>query len=303
MQFPEIGLWEVFVRWYSVYWSSNPYGTSIAVMMVFSGLLLALVAKGRIWISSEAGILKPLLATILGLGFSFVFLAESKVVLYEWQFIIPMVFVGFQSSLLLKTVLRESFLEKVLMVGALLLSWLPIERPLNYLGQRTTNLDLISRYLERNYKDSDLIIINPWEPAISFAYYYKGAGEFITIPPVSKTDTHRADEIQGAMAQPVKTLFQTIEPRIAKALKNDGRVYLIGDFSPPLHGADPLVLETAPNPLWGWKGGAYYQMWSEQLAAVLISKAASADLLTPEINANEKISRYENIQVIRFNAK
>jgi len=298
MQFPEMGVLDIFDRWYHVFWMVNPFGALMVLVPVIFAFLFILLNQVQRAISVD--LFRLYITTAFGIVLSFGLLVSSKVVLYEWQFVLPMVFIGFQVSLLLTSLVKETFMEKVLLGVTLLLSFVPIQRPLNYLSQRNTNLDLVSDYIQLNARDSDIVILNPWEPVISFAYYYKGPCEIISVPPISKYDTHRVDEIQIAMTQSVDEILKNTGNKIAQTMKNGGRIWLIGDFAPPRDGQPPLSLEPAPSPHWGWRGGPYYQMWSEHLALVLMTKASTVALLTSEIDGTKKISPYEHAQVLRF---
>ena len=276
----------------------NPFGALMVLASVIFAFLFILL--NQVQRTNSVDLFRLYLTTAFGIVLSFGLLVLSKVVLYEWQFVLPMVFIGFQVSLLLTSLLKENIMEKVLLGVTLLLSLIPIQRPLNYLTQRNTNLDLVSDYIQLNARDSDIVILNPWEPVISFAYYYKGPCEIISVPLISKYDTHRADEIQIAMSQSVDEILKKIGNKITQTMKNGGRIWLIGEFAPPRDGQPPLSLEPAPSPHWGWRGGPYYQMWSEHLAVILMTNASTVALLTSEIDGTKKISPYEHAQVLRF---
>ena len=301
MKFPEIGPSDILRRWCSVFWMVNPYGTSVLVAFVAFCVFLFLLKQVNNAIKPDS--LRLFLIMFCGTILSFGLLVSSKLVLYEWQFVLPMVFIGFQASLLLTSLVIENTLEKILLVAALILPLVPVQRPLNYLFQRCTNLDQVADLIQQNNSESDIVIVNPWEPVISFAYYYKGPCEIISVPPISKYDTHRVDEIQNTMAQPVEEIFKGIDRKITQTMKNGGRIWLLGEFAPPNNGHPPLSLELAPSLHWGWRSGPYYQMWSEHLATILMTRASSVTRLNAESDGTHKISAYEHCQVLRFETK
>lgn len=298
MQFPELGISDVVGRFLSSFWKVNPLGTSL-VLLLFLGNISYLFTLKRALLSNS-GILRCIFATILGLFFTLIFLGSSKVVLYEWQFVLPTFFLSFQAAQFFTLTVQETKAEKSVLTICLVFSLLQAKKSWDYLHQRTTSLDLVARHIEQKAGEKDIIIFNPWEPVISFAYYYRGSCKIYTVPPVSRYDTHRFDEVQKAMEKANQPFFGDVSEEITKTLSTGGRVWLLGDFTPPPSFSTPFVVGPAPNLSWGWKSGPYYQMWSEQLALTLMAKASFVTDWTPEIVGKLKIIPYENPRVLTF---
>jgi hypothetical protein len=133
--------------------------------------------------------------------------------------------------------------------------------------ERQTNMDRITRVLDLNVKNGDLIIINPWYKGITFNWYYRGTAQWVTLPIINDHRTHRGDLLKEKMIceRPLDDLYALVE----KTLRESRRVWLAGDTRPPFDTAVPPSLPPAPLSRFGWQNGVYTDTWALQFCLFL----------------------------------
>ena len=52
---------------------------------------------------------------------------------------------------------------------------------------RFTNIDLVAARLNKLVAKEDFVIVTPWYYGISFERYYRGPGDWVTVPPSQNT--------------------------------------------------------------------------------------------------------------------
>lgn len=155
-----------------------------------------------------------------------------------------------------------------------------LPRVLGTLRQPQTNVDAIARELEANASPRDLVIVNPWVYAISFARYYDGRAPFTTIPPLPDHRLHRYDRVREIMQREDPTA--PLRARVEAVLQSGGRVWIVGGLSAPPPGQAPPRLPPPPLPDTGWNAEPYETAWSMELSALLRRHATRArDVATP----------------------
>jgi hypothetical protein len=89
-----------------------------------------------------------------------------------------------------------------------------------------TNMAVIAAQTLRDAKPGDLICVYPWYLGITFARYYTGSAEWVTLPEVNDLRFHRYDLIEQDMLadKPIKPVLD----RIQLALASGHRVWLVG---------------------------------------------------------------------------
>ncbi|MGA2602619.1 MAG: hypothetical protein ABSG14_00175 [Verrucomicrobiia bacterium] len=89
-----------------------------------------------------------------------------------------------------------------------------------------TNLDVVAAQLSRRAEAGDVIVVYPWYLGITFARYYTGSVEWVTLPPVNDLRFHRYDLVTQDMlaGKPIKPVLDRVE----QALASGHRVWLVG---------------------------------------------------------------------------
>jgi hypothetical protein len=155
-----------------------------------------------------------------------------------------------------------------------------LPRTLPSLGERQTNVDAIALHLEEQAGSGDLVVVNPWVFAISFARYYDGPAPLATIPPLEEHRIHRYDLVRQAMlaADPIAPL----RAQVQQVLEAGGRVYVVGGLTAPPPGKAPPRLPPPPLPGTGWSSEPYEAAWSMEISALLRKHATRvSDVETP----------------------
>jgi hypothetical protein len=159
--------------------------------------------------------------------------------------------------------------------------------------ERLTNIDLVAEKIESTARSGDFIVINPWEPSITFQRYYKGDTPWMTVPPFPFTKIHRFDEVKKAMMMPDPAdAVAPVISRMEATLRAGGRVWLIGGAQFIPAGATPLALPPAPQSRYGWQNIAYYEMWSEDVGYFLQTHAVNASIV--DVPTGGPVSEYES---------
>jgi hypothetical protein len=138
---------------------------------------------------------------------------------------------------------------------------------------RQTNVDLLSAQLHFLTRKGDVILVSPWERAVTFQRYYHGPSEIVTIPPIEDHRFHRYDLVLREMmkADALRPLFLRLE----EALRSGHRVFFAGRIPVPRAGA---AVATVPpgylDPKGRWHGSATFdEFWGLQVGNFLVSHA------------------------------
>jgi len=158
---------------------------------------------------------------------------------------------------------------------------------------RMTNIDRIAATVETTASRGDLIVVSPWYVGISFGRYYSGDVPWMTMPPIGSPKYHRYDLVKPKMVMADQTAaVRPVVEAAAEALRNGGKVFVVGDFRYPPNGQQPTVLPPAPIPGHGWPTVTYDQQWSAMLGSFLRDNAATIETVSitglATVNSNEE---------------
>jgi len=159
---------------------------------------------------------------------------------------------------------------------------------------RKTNIDVIAGKLESVAQKDDLIVIFPFHLGISFARYYKGSAEWISLPEFKSHNIHRYDILKIIMTQkdPIKPVLQ----KIAGTLQSGNKVWIVGNLISLPPGKVPVQIPPAPNSIYGWSGRAYLAVWSQQTVDILQSHAMTINKIN--IPLSEPVFKLENAELV-----
>jgi hypothetical protein len=152
---------------------------------------------------------------------------------------------------------------------------------------RQTNGDMLAAQLTKAAVTDDYIIVHPWYNGVTFAYYYKGAAKWTTIPPITDHRFHRYDLIKEKIQTP-KAIAPVLN-QVRATLQSGHRIWFVGDISAtPAGSAMPPDPPVAPNSPSGWLDAPYYPVWGGQLGWYLQNHAAK---ITPyKVGATNSIA-------------
>ncbi len=160
---------------------------------------------------------------------------------------------------------------------------------------RQTNGDLVAAQVAAGADADDLVIVHPWYFGLTYGYYYRGAAEWTTLPPLADYRFHRYDLLKEKLA--TTNAIAPVLARVETVLRSGHRVWLVGNISAPPAGApiprDPPV---APNGPLGWWDHPYTEARGHEAGYFLVQHITNATLVIDPatnavpINPNERIT-------------
>ncbi len=173
------------------------------------------------------------------------------------------------------------------------------------LPTRHTNVDLIAARLQQLVTKDDLIVVPPWECAITLCRYYRGPAEVITLPPIGDHRFHRYDLLllQMKSTNPLSPALARMET----VLRSGHRIFLVGPILFPPPGVVPPTLRPAFQDAEGhWHGGFraawqllgdYRTVWELQAGYLLRAHATGAVKIRVPVPDNAAVQEYENLEL------
>ena len=178
-------------------------------------------------------------------------------------------------------------------VAALLVSISP--SAYTALRWRQTNGDLVAAHVARNAAPDDLVVVHPWYFGLTFSYYYHGAAQWTTLPPLADYRFHRYDLIKEQLA--TTNAIAPVLARLETTLRSGHRVWIVGNISAPPPGSPvPRELPVAPHGPLGWSDHPYTDAWGSEVGYFLMEHITNSTLIlnpdtnTVPINPMEKIT-------------
>jgi hypothetical protein len=159
---------------------------------------------------------------------------------------------------------------------------------------RRTNIDILAAKLESISSKNDLIVVFPFYYGISFARYYKGSSEWVTLPDINDHRVHRYDLIKDRMIQrvPIKSILENM----VQTLKDGNRVWLVGGLSFLRQGETRGNIAPPLNSPYGLSEHYYEMIWSRQAADALQKHGQTIEqILMPTI---DPVNAFENVPLL-----
>jgi hypothetical protein len=141
----------------------------------------------------------------------------------------------------------------------------------NLLTRHFSDVNVFARELTENAGPEDYILVHPWNWAITFNYYYKGATPWNTVPPISDHSIHRVDLILAQMEN-TNALAPELD-KISQTLKSGHRVWFLGvaNMRFPKPGTPPPPpLPLPPLKYYGWTESPYSSVWCGQTIQFIV---------------------------------
>jgi hypothetical protein len=160
--------------------------------------------------------------------------------------------------------------------------------------ERQTNIDTVAAHLTESARPGDLIVISPWQYAISLARYYPGPLKSVALPNISDLRVHRYDLFREKMAS--STPIQDVLDQVETTLKNGNRVWLVGGIKLPPAGESPRTLPPLPSGSGGADNVAYTEAWRIQLGAFLRGHGQHGQMVALPLPA--PVNQFENVPLV-----
>lgn len=160
--------------------------------------------------------------------------------------------------------------------------------------ERQTNIDIVAKKISEEAKPADLIVIAPWQYAISFNRYYKGSTPEITLPSISDLRVHRYDLFRDKMLSehPIDDVLDKIQQKLA----GGNRVWIVGGIKLPPEGQAPRSLPPAPNAKAGWDNVAYSDAWMEELSTFVRQHSGRGQNF--QVSAAQPVNPFEDVPLL-----
>ena len=139
-----------------------------------------------------------------------------------------------------------------------------------------------------------MIVLTPWQYAISFNRYYHGATPSMTLPAIVDLRVHRYDLFREKMLSdhPIDDVLENIRQTLASG----NRVWIVGGIKLPPEGRAPRTLQPAPNANVGWDNVAYSDAWLEQLGAFVREHSEHGQSVT--LSISQRINPFEDVALM-----
>lgn len=160
--------------------------------------------------------------------------------------------------------------------------------------ERQTNIDIVAKKISDEAKPTDLIVIAPWQYAISFNRYYQGGTPEMTLPSISDLRVHRYDLFRDKMLSehPIDDVLDKIQQKLA----GGNRVWIVGGIKLPPEGQAPRSLPPAPNAKAGWDNVAYSDAWMEQLSTFVRQHSGRGQNF--QVSAAQPVNPFEDVPLL-----
>jgi hypothetical protein len=283
---------------------SDPYGVQsfawVACLGLAVGAHLRSFRRGATNAEREVGLFW-LVSTIAGTVAYLVFLRLSGYVLNPWHLLVLQGFVALSAEIGLfrgerqPTWLRAGLLACLTGLGVVASCQMP-----GVANMPLTNMDLVAREVALRAEPTDLVVVSKFDLVPAFAWHYRGAAPFLSVPQMEDVHLLRYDLVQRKMQQP-----GVAEPelrRIRETLARGGRVWLVGRTTPLPAWYDRLGLRDLPPPplpLTGWSYIPYADHWSWRLTETLLAADPKFEVV---VDAETPVCRVAAFELFRIEA-
>jgi hypothetical protein len=307
-----VGQWSALVRVpsydFSLFWiklnqALAPAGSFI--VWVWLALFVAAIGVGIVsqgW-PSALGIttsqrdvaLFALVTLLIGVIAYYGFLKALRYPTQPWYYVTLMTLTAVTVDTLFGSTLQNRPTPRIAKLALVVaIATLSAHRAYESCGIRRTNLDTIAAKLEKAADAGDVIVVAPWYFGVTFERYYKGATQWMTLPPLADHRIHRYDLMKERMA--AKKPLDPVLEAMANALSSGKRVWMVGNLTYLPRGTIPPILAPAPDDSFGWDENAYRATWSMQAEYLLLTCALETEVVG--LPSDQPISSYENAKLI-----
>jgi hypothetical protein len=180
----------------------------------------------------------------------------------------------------------------LLIAGA---SFVPATRAVQ---QRMTNVDIIALQLSAISQRQDFIVVNSSHTGITFARYYRGSADWMTVPSFDFHRFHRYDIIhQKMMLADQRIPVRPVIDRARETLRTGHRVFVVGGLELPPDNEPPTPLPPAPLPgREPWPEHMYNRQWSLMVGHFL--QTHSNRIVPLPVKVAGVVSDYENVRLL-----
>jgi hypothetical protein len=231
---------------------------------------------------------------IVGIGAYWTFLQALHYPMEPWYFLAAMAMVATCLDGLFGAIRASSFriLLCLCAVAFAINSVVPLWKNV---GIRRTNMDIIAAQLQTAARSGDVILIDPWDDAVTFKRYYHGEVRWTTIPEISFFEYNKFDQLLKYMTD--RHVVEPLNADLSAVLREGHRVWVISTVEfPEIPIASPHV-QDAPDPLWGWRLWEYQMTWDNQVLYFLKSNSKRVE---PVPVANDRPINHDEVSQLWY---
>jgi hypothetical protein len=160
------------------------------------------------------------------------------------------------------------------------------------LGPAQSNMRQVAEVVEKNAVKGDLVVVAPWYLGVTFARYYHGPAEWITVPPMDDHSIHRYDLIKTMMLDPAPV--DQARGNVYGTLRVGRRIWLVGPITSLQPDQIPRRTPVAPNSPWGWSSSTYMAVWEAQVAQTITQLSPQVQ----QIPIDQNVQPLENVPLL-----
>lgn len=235
-----------------------------------------------------------LLTVVVALTIAYyLFLTALKFPTEVWYYLVWMAVTAVAIDALIARFARDNWPRLLRIVAVVILAALVAPGTWQRARVRMTNLDLAAQRLNQESANKDLIVIHPWFCGVTFHRYYKGAAEWLTLPPLADHRLQRLDLFKAQMQldAPLHPVLEKMET----TLRNGHTVWLVGHypFSQPPR-PPPKMPRPGEGP-GGWNEAPYMTAYGMEVAYFLQAHGGGSRPLNIEVG--QAVNPFENFPV------
>jgi hypothetical protein len=279
-------------RWIIVVWL-------VLLAAAVIGGLLAIINRDRFRLSElqHQVVIFSLVSLLVGVAGNYLFLKILSYYTSPWYYLPMLALAAVCIDAILGTVVRTPRARVATIVAVLLVTVATLVPTRRAVRTRLTDVDIVASHVGQEAERGDLVVVSRWQYGVTFDRYYRGAANWITIPPVESHRFVRYDKLVNQMKMPDQTApVVPVQVQVARALSDGHRVYVVGQLLIPPTGQQPTVLPAVNSGEKSLPEGAYMNQWSAMVGYFMQRHAIKVESLP--IEANRVVSRYENLSVL-----
>jgi hypothetical protein len=279
-------------RWIIVVWL-------VLLAAAVIGGLLAITNRDRFRLSElqHQVVIFSLVSLLVGVAGNYLFLKILSYYTSPWYYLPMLALAAVCIDAILGTVVRTPRARVATIVAVLLVTVATLVPTRRAVRTRLTDVDIVASHVGQAAERGDLVVVSRWQYGVTFDRYYRGAANWITIPPVESHRFVRYDKLVNQMKMPDQTApVVPVQVQVARALSDGHRVYVVGQLLIPPTGQQPTVLPAVNSGEKSLPEGAYMNQWSAMVGYFMQRHAIKVESLP--IEANRVVSRYENLSVL-----
>jgi len=264
-----------------------------------SGAFLAIIKRDRFRLSElqYQVVIFSVVSLLVGVVGNFLFLKTLSYYTSPWYYLPMLALAAVCIDAILGTLIRGPRARVATVVALLLVAVATLIPTRRAVRTRLTDLDLVAWQLAKAAVSGDLVLVSRWHYGVTFERYYRGAAEWITIPPIESHRFVHYDKLVDQMRLTDQTApVVPVQEHVARALRDGHRVFVVGQVLVPPAGQRPTVLSPVNVGGKSLPEGAYMDQWTTMVGYFVQHHATNVEAFP--IESNRVVSLFESLSVL-----